>query len=150
MPKNPTDASPFLSRFGGNYISGGQYLAETMCSRIAKHQGKSLCHRFWSSEPWERTFLLQLRHANSLLKIYSIDEIRGALNSPEGKRIYSLGAKFLDPLISKERHRIQTQAALPKPEPKIRPAEAPSQVEPPRPIFSMNSSPLKKLRDLDG
>lgn len=153
------DCSPksnFKSRFApGEYVSAAQYLAENMCDRKARSKGTALPARFWKVDGsiWKREFLQQVRHANALLKAYSVEAIIRALRTKEGKRIYSFGATWLDPIIKAEQEALDRQKAAAEataaatPPPLTGDEVAP--VEKPRPAFVPGASPLTKLRNLD-
>jgi hypothetical protein len=150
MAEQRSDKSPFQSQFGGGWVSASQFLAETMCDRKARLKGTALPQRFWRADVsavWEREFLTQLRHANALLKLYGIKAVVRALRTPPGKKIFSLGAKHLDPLIREEQLKLDREAALiaqRKPPAETRPVR----LEPPRPAPPGQASKLSKLRDL--
>lgn len=150
MPSEKTDKSGYQSRFGGGWIAPGQFIAESMCDRIARKDKAELPLKFWTLERWKRPFLLQLRHANSLLKLYSAEAIIRALRTPEGKRVYSLGAQWLDPLIRVEQERVDRQAEAREKAPAAEPAPPAATTEPPRQPYKPRPSPLDKLRQLDG
>lgn len=52
-------------------ITAEARLAEIACTRIAAKSSKSLRLRFWIDEEWRNTFLLQQKHAISLLRVHS-------------------------------------------------------------------------------
>lgn len=154
MAEKQSAACPFKSNFGGGWVTPAQYLAESMCFRIARKDKRTLPLRFWKTEAWERPFLLQLRHANGLLKLYSAEAIIRALRTPEGKKVYSLGAQWLDPVIRVEQEKVDRQAAAReeearKPTPAPTSAE-PRKAEPPRKSYSARPTHLDRLRELDG
>lgn len=122
-----------------------------MCDRVARKNKAHLPDKFWQTPRWKRTFLLQLRLANSLLKIYSYDSIVAALRSRDGRRVYSLGANWLDDLIRAEQEKVdrakRLQEARPQePEPRT---TASGKHEEPRKAFAATPSLLNKLRGLD-
>lgn len=125
-------------------------MAEAMCARMAASKGENLGQKFWAIPRWERTFRLQLQSANSLLKIYDFEVIKAALNTKEGKKIYSLGAKWLIPILETEamkfKHRQESVQEVAEPEPSPANSEIPTG---PRPAFSKSKSQLNKLRELD-
>ena len=156
MAKNQSEASPFKSRFSGpeeNWLTPAQYLAENMVARQAKKDGTDLPIKFWEIERWKRIFLLQVRHATSLLKLYDINAIIKALRSKRGKNIYSLGAKFIDPLIRVEQERLDRHEEVIElksqndPKPVEPPSDEPKELKAPRPAFVQNTT-LSKLKDL--
>jgi hypothetical protein len=83
-------------------ITAYQKIAEIMVERQAAANGRQLPTRFWNVKPWDRAFRLQVNLAQGLLKLYSAGAIIRALQSEEGRRIYSLSAEWLDPLIQRE------------------------------------------------
>jgi hypothetical protein len=119
VAKEETDKSRYPS-LGGGFVTGAQYLAERMCERLARKNKKPLPPKFWNAPEWKRTFLLQLRHAHSLLKVYRVEAVVRALNTPDGKGAYSLGAGWLDAVIRAEQARVEAAerkaAAAPDPE----------------------------------
>ena len=117
---------------------------------MAASKGENLSQKFWTIPRWERTFRLQLQSANSLLKIYDFEVIKAALNTKEGKKIYSLGAKWLIPILETEAMKFShKQRAVPEKEPEdTKPPEVDLPTGP-RPTFSNSKSQLNKLRELD-
>ncbi len=110
MSKEQTEKCRYKSRFATDlWISDSQYLAENMVDRIARKEKQELPLRFWEIDRWKRHFMLQLRLANGILKLYSIEAIIKALRSKQGKGIYSLGANWLDPLVKVEQDKIDEQ-----------------------------------------
>lgn len=107
MAKQRSDKSPYQSRFGAGWISESQFLAENMCSRKARAEfGGELPAKFWQDPYWEKQLRLQLKHANDLLKEYSVTSILAALKHPDAKKVYSLGLKnVLLPLIQKAQNK---------------------------------------------
>lgn len=121
-----------------------------MVARIAEYEGVRLPQKFWNTSRWKRTYLLQVTHANNLLKLYSIDAIIAALRTKEGKKVRSFGAKWLDPIVQDEQERIDRQKALAPEAHEIQMQKPlPDIVEPPRPLFVPKKSLLSKLRDLN-
>lgn len=146
MPNRQTERCPFKSRFAPDlWISAGQYLAESMCDRQARRQGVHLPHRFWEADRWKRSFLFQLREANGLLKTYALEAIVAALRTPEGQRVLSFSARWLDPIIREQERRILRRAEEPPPP---RPEAVAPSGEPPRPAFVHKPSALSRLRGL--
>lgn len=94
------------SRYTTTPINEAQYIAEILCERQAKRNKEDLPFQFWNLDKYKRDFLLQLRFANILIKTYSFEAICSALKTPQGLRIYSLGAKWFDPIIRTEQEKI--------------------------------------------
>jgi len=157
MAEERSEKCRWKSRFAvDTWISSSQYLAENMCDRQARKKKTTLPFKFWDKEispTWHREFLMQLRHANSLLKLYSVEAIVAALRSPKGKNVFSLGAKWLDPIIQEEQRRFdvaQEKQAVRLAKEETQPVVASNIPEAPRPSFTNHQSILSKLRDLDG
>jgi hypothetical protein len=149
MADKMSDKCCYPSRYGGGWITAAQYLAENMCARMARKDSKDLPPLFWNTGAWKRTFLMQLRHANGLLKLYEVAVIVAALK--RAKRVYSLGAKMiLDPLFQEEQEKwdLQKQAreAAPPPPP---PSPPPAASAKPRDVYNPQQSLLGKLRNLE-
>jgi len=150
MPDQRSDKSPFESRFGGGWVSAGQFLAEGMVAKQARTKKVDLPQKFWSKDPWKRDFMLQLRYANSLLKLYSANAIIRVLRSPAGKKAFSLGAKWLDPLFAAEHEKLEREAAR-RQETPVEPVPETKAVtnEKPREGFIGKPSTMQKLRNLE-
>jgi hypothetical protein len=136
----------------GEKVRVEQWLAEYMCERAARSAGVELPLRFWRTDPvWEKKYAHQLRSAKTLLKLYDPKAISLALRSPQGKKVYSLAAKWFDDLVKVEQGRLNTHAVL-KQEAAVRrevqaPAADPS-LPTTRPAFSGGKSTLSKLEGL--
>jgi hypothetical protein len=152
MAKQPSDASRYQSRYGGGWITAAQWIAELMCERQAKKDGRGLVMKFWLQPQWKKPFAMQLRLANGLMKIYQPAAISRALRSPRGRGAYSLAAGWLDELFAQEQaelDRKQAQAEEARAEPPQPPAEqTDKQPESPRPAFTPGKSKINKLRDI--
>lgn len=83
----------------GKSVSAAQFIAETICERLAKKQKKDLHFRFWLSKEWEKEYKGQIAAANKLLKTYNARSILKALQSEQGLKIYSLRAPHLPDII---------------------------------------------------
>lgn len=113
MAAKPSNKSKYESQYGGGWISAGQWLAELMCQRQANMNKKGqLPNKFWSRPEWERAYKTQLLLANGLIKAYSAKAVGCALRRKEGKKVFSLGAKWLDPVVAEEQRRIEQEEAL--------------------------------------
>ena len=149
MAEKQSEASPFQSRFGGGWVSAAQYLAETMCARMAKKRNQDLPPFFWNQVAWKRTFLIQIRHANALLKLYDRKAIFAALR--RARWVMSLTNKMtLDPLFQEEQDKLDAQAAAQKasPPPAPTPPATPVTTKP-REVYNPEQSQYAKLRSID-
>lgn len=154
MQDERTPARPYRSLYGGGWLTPAQFLAEGMCARQARKDKTELPLKFWNEEKWKRVFLLQHRFALSLLKVYDAESVMRALRTSTGKGVYSLGAKFLDPLVRDEQRKAERQEAAraaKSVEPPVSsepPAERPKEAEPPRPAFVRKQTNLSKLKNI--
>jgi hypothetical protein len=149
MSKTRTDVSRFESAYGGGNITASQYLSEHMSARIAKKEGEALGHFFWKEDRWLKVFKTQLMFANKLLKLYSVESIIRVLRTPKGKKVYSLGAKFIYDEIERESALIeQRKATLMEATPEEPETEKVENHEV-RPPMVVKKSNIAKLRDLD-
>jgi hypothetical protein len=76
----------------------GQLLAQIMCERLAKKNGKKLPSNIWSDPDWKKFLVFQISLANGLLKIYDYNDILEALN--RFPYVYSLNYKPMHATIS--------------------------------------------------
>jgi sulfur relay (sulfurtransferase) DsrC/TusE family protein len=136
----------YTSRYTDKPITVAQYLAERVCERLAQKDKVDLPAKFWNLTKWKRTFLYQVQLANGLLKIYKPEAIVAALRKQ--KNIYSLGAKFLDPLIRVEQEDMERKEVIAKKAEDIPQPEPVNTVNKPRPRFTEKKSILNKLREL--
>ena len=86
-----SEKSRYKHQTTGGHCTCAQYIAETMCLRMAenKNQG-SLPFKFWNHPSWVKPFKLQLMAAQVALKEFSEAAIIKALQSTELYGIYSL------------------------------------------------------------
>lgn len=152
---NRSDKRRYKSSFGAEWITGQQLLAEMVVARKAKSKGIDLPLFFWNTTQWKREFLLQLRYANSLTKIYDIVAVLKALKSKAGSSIWSLNAPWLDPLCQEEQAKLDRQAATTDDSTNSgtndndEPVTSVDTTTAPRPEFITKPSALSKLRKLD-
>lgn len=83
----------YKSNYTDQPITAAQFLAETMCERIAKKNNKVLKYKFWTEPEYKKIFQRQIVAANQLLKEIDVKDIMNFLRSKNGKNIYSLGLK---------------------------------------------------------
>lgn len=100
----------YASKYTDKLVTGPQKIAEIMVER--KHKDLKLPQQFWNDDRFKRDFLLQLRFANSLIKLYSVEAIINALKTPAGSKIYSLTARWLDGIIVQEQHKLEQRAIV--------------------------------------
>jgi len=97
----------YQSKYTDRKIKPAQRIVELICERFFGKDGISLPKKFWNDRRFSREYRLQLIKVHALLKVYSPEAIIAALTSPKGKRIWSLGAKWLDSLISVEERKLK-------------------------------------------
>ncbi len=86
----------------GKTVSAAQYITEIICENKAKTNNQDLHYRFWVTKEWSQYYRNQIASANKLLSKYSDIAIVKALQKPESKKIYSLRAPHLIPIIEQE------------------------------------------------
>ena len=103
MSKKRTEKSRYPSKYSpGDWVTSAQYIIELVCEKKAESEQTRLPVKFWNLPKWQNYFKIQLRKCHSLLKKYDEKAIIRALNSQEGKRIYSLHAPWLEGIIKYE------------------------------------------------
>lgn len=140
-----TDKNCFRSNFGGGWITRANYLGESMCNRKAMLKKTKLPNNFWNLNEWKSEYKSQVFFASKLLKKFSIESIIKALKTEKGKRVYSLGAPWLEPIIKEQQLKYETTKET------LKSAEVtilPENNESVRPAFISSESPLSKLRGL--
>lgn len=140
MAKERSDNSKYQSRHGGGWITPAQFLAELMCERFAKKNGQDIPPKFWYKDPWKKEFFKQLSIANRLLEKYDPAIVSKALRSPDGKKIFSLGAPWLKKLIDYEEYKFK--------EINIQKVEE-AKVLPTKQSFVHKKSTISKLKDIE-
>ena len=91
----------------GQPCNAAQYIAEMVCLREAEKQNVGRpAHALWNTQKWQKKFQSQVTKAYQLLKKYEDKAIINALNSYQGKFIYSLRVKTLEKLIQKEQGKL--------------------------------------------
>jgi hypothetical protein len=129
-------------------ITPAQYLAELVCERIAKKDGKTLPVKFWNTDRWKKIFLQQLLAANTLLKVYHPIAIIRALRTQ--KTSYSLRAKWLLDTIEKEQKNLLVeQKQLDNLKKYHEDLVTEIKNNKPREAFTQHKSSLDRLRELE-
>lgn len=83
----------------GKLVSAAQYITEMICERKAIKDKTDLHYRFWLQKKWQIFYRNQIASANKLVKEYDPKAVIAALNSANGKKIYSLRAPHLPDMI---------------------------------------------------
>jgi Fe2+ or Zn2+ uptake regulation protein len=100
----------YLSKYSnGKEISAAQYITEIICEKKAKISHKDVHYRFWLTKEWEQYYKNQIPTAYKLLKKYSDTAIIRALQNDKSKKIYSLRAPHLIPIIEHEESVLATE-----------------------------------------
>jgi hypothetical protein len=103
MAKQRSDKSPYPSKYSPKgWITGQQYIIETVCEKKARKDNKELPIQFWKLPEWASFFKMQLRKARELIKKYSEKTIIRALDNPKARNTWSLHAPWLIPIIEEE------------------------------------------------
>jgi Fe2+ or Zn2+ uptake regulation protein len=100
----------YLSKYSnGKEISAAQYITEIICEKKAKITNKDVHYRFWLTDEWEKYYKNQIPTAHKLLKKYSDTAIIRALQHDKAKKIYSLRAPHLIPIIEQEERAMESE-----------------------------------------
>lgn len=105
-------ARKLISPNTGEPCQPAHYLAELSITRKAAKFGKTLPFKFWNTPEWKRDYRLAIMASHSLLKVFELEPILAALNSDDGKWIYSLNYKGLFQLIVREKNRLEVEQKL--------------------------------------
>lgn len=140
----------------GQPCSAAQYIAEKLCIRRAeKANNGSLAYKFWNGSKTEE-YQTQVKAANKAIKKYGEKAVFHYLNSPSGKRTYSLGflhrskkfvllLDFVKSGLEKSQKIVEAEEKKPK---KV--AEIPKGEYKPRKSQPNENSLISKLRKADG
>jgi hypothetical protein len=123
-------------------IHDAQYITEYICLNKARSEGVDLQTKFWEAPKWEKFYRSQIPAANSLLKQYSAIAIVKALKTIKGKRVFSLRAKFLIPLIEEQQKILNSKQQVKESDLNIAEGIVPQQ------NIKINIA-LEKLKELD-
>lgn len=75
----------------GEPCTAAQYIAELVCIRKREKENTgNLEYKFWNKSQKDE-YQIQIRVANKLIKKYSTEAVLHYLNTPKGKKTYSLG-----------------------------------------------------------
>lgn len=100
----------YISKYSnGKEVSQAQFITEIICERKAQKDKLDLHYRFWLHQKWAAFFKNQIGSAHKLLKTYSAKAIIRALNTDQGKKIYSLRAPHLPAIIEQQEINIQQE-----------------------------------------
>lgn len=106
-------ADKYPSKYSnGKTVSAAQYITEIICENKAKRDREDLHYRFWVSKKWAAYYRNQIASANKLLTKYQPESIVAALNSDEAKKIYSLRAPHLIPIIEQKQLEIESKNSV--------------------------------------
>lgn len=105
----------YLSKYSnGKTVSAAQYITEIVCEHLAIRNKKDLHYRFWLSKEWEKFYKSQIFTAHKLLNKYSEKSIIKALNSQQGRKIFSLRAPHLVAIIEQVALEIENNDSKPQ------------------------------------
>jgi hypothetical protein len=100
----------YLSKYSnGKTVSPAQFITEIICERKAQTSKQDLHYRFWIEKTWAAFYRNQIGSANKLLKKYPAKAIIRALNTDQGRKIYSLRAPHLPAMIESQEQIIQQE-----------------------------------------
>lgn len=91
MTQKNENTKKFKSCSTGELCTAAQYVAEIVCMRRRERENKgSLAFKFWNKAQKDE-YQTQIRAANTIINRYSEKALLHYINSPSGKRTYSLG-----------------------------------------------------------
>lgn len=97
----------YPSRFSqGKFVNEFQYILQLICQKNASQTQRELPPEFLNEPQWKTFWGAQLKKCSQLLKSYSSESIIKALNDPRAKKIYSLHAKWLIPIIQEYENKL--------------------------------------------
>lgn len=100
----------YPSRYSnGKSITAAQYITELICENKAKKDGVDLYYRFWTNKQWSKFYRDQIATANKLVNKYSDKAIIRALSDVKAKKIFSLRAPHLLPIIEEKQSLLDTE-----------------------------------------
>ena len=95
----------FPSKYSnGKLVSAAQFITEIICENKAIKDRKDLHYRFWTNKEWASFYRSQIASAHKLLKKYDSTAIIKALKNTKARKIYSLRAPHLIPIIETEQN----------------------------------------------
>jgi hypothetical protein len=115
----------FRNSSTGEACTPAQYIAEIVCIRKREKENKgSLEYKFWNKSQKDE-YQTQIRVANKIIKKYSTEALLHFLNSPKGRRTYSLGflhsskkfvliSKYVDKGVGESFEILEEQSRKPK------------------------------------
>ena len=94
----------FPSKYSnGKVVTAAQYITEIICERKAVSDGLDLHYRFWLQPKWSAFYRNQIASAHKLLAKHDAMAIVKALQTTQGKKIYSLRAPHLPAIIEQQK-----------------------------------------------
>jgi hypothetical protein len=110
MGKQPTEKSRYPSKYSpGGWVTGMQYIIETVCERKATAKKIDLPIKFWNRPEWEKFYKSQLRKCRSLIKTYGEKAVLAGVKSKEIWNLWSLFHPKLESVIIKEAQRLEAE-----------------------------------------
>jgi hypothetical protein len=100
----------FPSKYSnGKFVSAAQFITEMICENKARKDKKDLHYRFWTNKEWASFYRSQIASAHKLLKKYEVMAIAKALKHDKARKIYSLRAPHLIPIIDQQQYILDQQ-----------------------------------------
>ena len=108
-----TQNNKYPSKYSnGKSVSAAQFITEIICENKALKDKKDLHYRFWTNKEWAVFYRSQIASAHKLLKQYSPQAIIKALKNSKARKIYSLRAPHLIPIIEREQVLVEQTEGL--------------------------------------
>lgn len=93
----------------GKQVTPAQFITEMICERKALIDKVDLHYKFWTQKYWAMFYRNQIASANKLVKQYDPKAIIRALQTAQGKKIYSLRAPHLVSIIEQQVAKIEQE-----------------------------------------
>lgn len=115
MAKTRTEKSKFRSDFGDRWISASQFVAEKMCQRKVKNEGRSLPPDFWLLPQWKSQYINLVTAASALIKEFGELPVLKALEWKDLEWCSSIRAKQFRQAVICEYNKLLVQSEEERP-----------------------------------
>lgn len=104
-------AEQYLSKYSNDkFVSAAQYITEIICENKARIEKRDLHFRFWLSKEWALFYKNQIASAHKLIKKFGEKAVIKALYNEKARKIYSLRAPHLIPIIEYEANKLLNES----------------------------------------
>lgn len=94
----------------GQEVTSAAYITELLCRNKANLDNKgAMAYKYWNTEKWKKFFRGQIASVNILLREYDDIPVIKALNTPFGRKCYSIRNKPLLNIIQQEQAKYENE-----------------------------------------